>query len=132
MLEERIPFLDAATILGVAPAAGEPPCDAKWAGDCQRRKSWRDVYARVARQFYEAKASDSNHSKKILVGRMLSASEALRQMGKPKEEVEALAQVAKTEGWVGSETTVNLFSELSGADFARLRASLAAKSAVKT
>ena len=60
---------------------------------------------------------------------MLALAEQLTSAGKLADAEEALFKVAKIEGWVGSETTNNIFASLSGADYAKIREQLAAKQA---
>lgn len=120
MLEESIDFITAAAIHG-------QPLDPSEADKHLRRSTFKATLAAMSRDFYENKSSPSQHSKSMLIGKMLEASQKLIQNGKLKESADVLAQVAKIEGWVGPESSVTIFQELSGADLGKLREVFAAK-----
>ena len=119
MLVERLDFLQACLVEGIPMS----PADAL---KHQRRRSWRDAWEQQSRAYYEDKSSISAHSKSILKGKMLDNSERLTQAGKFKEAAEVLFQLAKVEGWVGAETSINFWDSLTGADITKLREKFAA------
>ena len=119
MLAERVSFEHAAMTLGHAfPNHDE-------AARYMRRKSYRDAWERQQKLYYESKSSPAAHTKTIAIGKMIDDSDRLRQAGRFKEAAEILFSVAKAEGWVGPETTTNIFQDLSGQEIERLRDALA-------
>lgn len=120
MIAERIPLLMAVTRYGAQDIALTPE---ECAGH-ERRKSFKDLYRAMLRKHYMEAASPVDHTKTILVGRMLANAKSLETMGKVKEANEALMGVARVEGWVGGEQTVNIFDSLTGADYQKLKDSV--------
>jgi len=120
MLEEpTLSLPDAVAALGI-PASVQ---------DCLRHKrtrAWREAWERLSREWQEHQASPAVHTKAALVGRMKMDAEHLRRQGDFARAAEVESRIARVEGWTGPETTTNIFNDLSGSDFAALRAALAA------
>lgn len=125
MLSEHVPLHVAAARHGLL--FNEQPMTERDGAAYARRRAFKDLYERMSRAYFAAKAADSVHTKAVLTGKMLSQSEALSQAGKHKEAADVLAQVAKISGWVGPESTTTIFQDLSGADLQVLREKLAAR-----
>ena len=115
MLEESVNLETAAASLGI------PDITPQVAQNIKRRKAWRDLLSKESMLFFTGKAQPSAHSKSILIGKMLMDAELLRGQGRIKDAADVLFQVAKMEGWVGPETTTNIFQTLSGDNLAKLK-----------
>lgn len=118
-LEERVPFHVAASYYLPNAMTFEQ------GQQYQRRKAFREAWARISREFYKSKSSGATHDKSILTGKMLAHAEALSQAGKLKDAADVLAQVAKIEGWTGPESTTHIYQSLTGSDFEQWRQDIA-------
>lgn len=126
MLSERLPFLAASTIL--FPERTLSPTDA---AAIQRRTSFRNLLAAATRRYYAERGSPADTDKTVLVGSMMDDAKRLRDAGKPKEASEVVASAAKILGYVGADTNVNLFGEVSHADLQRKLSEVRAKRAAE-
>lgn len=120
MLRDRLDLMRAAQLLGVELLPEE-------AATHQRRRAFRELYDQAARDYFESKSSVTQHTKQALVGRMLDAVDRLLILDKFADASEILFKIAKVEGWVGAETSINLFQELSGKDISEMREALKRK-----
>lgn len=128
MVAERKTLLQAAAELGIPSAAfgaDDKLTPERAAASYIRRKPFRDLFAAATRTYYSDRANIASHDKTILIGKMLDNAERLSQQGKHKEASDVLAQIAKIEGWQGPESSVTIFSQLSGQDFGLLRERMA-------
>ena len=126
MVHDRIPLIMAVTRLG----AVAPPLTVEEASAHERRKSFKDLYrAALNREYLDAAKGVAE--KDVLVGRMAVNTAALEQSGKHKEANDSLMAVAKIEGFVGGDTTININNE-THAELAEARKRIEAQLAAKT
>ena len=86
-----------------------------------RRKSFQAVVRQARLRFHQEVANDPGRCKATLIGNLLIIAQALTDEGDHKKAAEVLFQVAKIEGYVGSESNVNIFANLNAENFAELR-----------
>jgi hypothetical protein len=70
---------------------------------------------------YNELARDPNRSKDTLVGKAIFSIDKLMEAGQFDKALTGILALAKIEGYVGSDTNVNLFSGLSTKDMEALR-----------
>jgi len=86
-----------------------------------RRQAFKKLLAQKQRRYVEDLAGPANHTKTVLVGRMLDAVQRLLDAGKVSDAAEVLFKVAKVEGWASGEGTTNVFGNLSGEQISAMR-----------
>lgn len=106
MIHERIPLIMAVTRLG----AVAPPLTVEEASAHERRKAFKDLFRAATNKFYLDAAADVKE-KDLLVGRMAANARTLENLGKHKDANDSLMAVAKIEGYVGGDTTININNE---------------------
>ena len=102
-------LIEAAALLDQPVASDE--CDA-----IVRRKSFNRLLWEARHRHFNALANDPNFKKDTVVGRLLSLSQRLEDQGEYDKAAEAILKAAKVAGFVGPESTVSVFGELSQAD----------------
>lgn len=86
-----------------------------------RRKSFNRILWEARHRHFNALANDPNFKKDTIVGRLLSLSQRLEDQGEYDKAAEAILKAAKVAGFVGPESTVSVFGELSQADLDSIR-----------
>ena len=112
MLRDRVNLLQAATLLGFS----ETPSSAF---GHSRRKSFQELHVLMSRSHFAALGSNFDTDKRVLIGMFMDDAKRLRDMGKPKEASEVIEKAGKMLGYVGADSTVNIFQDMSGADLQR-------------
>jgi len=86
-----------------------------------RRASFVRLLWSTRHQYFAELASDPNFKKDTLVGKFLSLAQKLEEEGQHDKAAEVLFKAAKAMGWVGPESTVSVFGELSQRDLDSIR-----------
>lgn len=92
--------------------------------DCNliaRRASFVRLLWTARHQYFAELASDPNFKKDTLVGKFLSLAQKLEEEGQHDKAAEVLFKAAKAQGWIGPESTVSVFGELSQRDLDAIR-----------
>lgn len=75
-------------------------------------------------KLYNELASDPNRSKHTLIGQAMFCVEKLMEQDSYDKALAGLLNIAKIEGFVGSDTNVNVFAGLSSRELAELKQKL--------
>lgn len=86
-----------------------------------RRASFVRLLWSSRHQYFAELASDPNFKKDTLVGKFLSLAQKLEEEGQHDKSAEVLFKAAKAMGWIGPESTVSVFGELSQRDLDAIR-----------
>ena len=92
--------------------------------DClniMRRASFLRLLWSARHQYFAELASDPNFKKDTLVGKFLFLGQKLEEEGAHDKAAEVLFKAAKAMGWIGPESTVSVFGELSQRDLDAIR-----------
>lgn len=114
MARNGVSFKDAAAELGEALTSDE--CEA-----IVRRKSFNRLLWEHRHRYFSDLAKDPNFKKEAVVGRLVVLSQRMEDRGEYDKAAEALLKAAKVAGFVGPESTVSVFGELSQADLDAIR-----------
>jgi hypothetical protein len=79
----------------------------------ERHKAFQQALWAEKNKFYKEIASDPDRGKNVLLGQMTLIVDQLMKEGKWEKAAAAILQLAKIEGIVGTEGTVNVFGPLS-------------------
>ena len=120
MIEERLDFATAASFCG----ENLSPEDA---ANHQRRDAFKAIHVKISREYYENKSTPAQHSKSRLIGEMRDITQRLLLTNRLKEAADVITQTAKIEGFIGPESTTNIFSNLTGDDLVKMREALSKK-----
>lgn len=93
----------------------------------ERRKSFQQLLWAEKHKFHKELAQDANRNKSVLIGQMVYIIDELMKVGKFKEAAEAILKLAKIEGYVGTEGTVNIIEGLSAIEMENVRRELMKK-----
>lgn len=104
----------AATELGVALSHEE-------AGKILRRPTFQSMLWEARHRYFSQLGGDPNFSKDTAIGQMLDQARKLDEEGLHDKAAEVLFKIAKMNNWVGPESQVNVFGELSDADLKAIR-----------
>lgn len=72
-------------------------------------------------KYHQELAQNPERTKQAALGQMVICIQGLMEKGEWDKAVEAILKLAKVEGWVGAETSVNVFQELKGEQFEELK-----------
>lgn len=113
----------ARTGCGLIEAAGllDQPVESEQCAAIVRRKSFNRLLWEARHRFFNSLANDPNFKKDTVIGRLLSLSQRLEDQGEYDKAAEAILKAAKVAGFVGPESTVSVFGELSQADLDSIR-----------
>lgn len=114
MVREGVSLRQAATVLGVAITTQE-------LDNIERRKSFKQMLWAARHRFWQELGSDPERTKASTIGQLQLLAQKLTDDGEYDKAAEVLFKIAKAEGWVGSESTVNVFAGLSAKEFSELR-----------
>lgn len=117
MAREGLTLRVAATRLQLALSSEE-------AANLFRTKGFQKLLQTERYRFFREIAADPEWSKRTAIGQMLYANQRLMEQGEYSQVIEGVLKVAKLEGWIGSESTVNVFGGLSQLEMDGLRESL--------
>ncbi len=117
MAREGLSLREAATRLQVALSSED-------VANLFRTKGFQKLLQTERYRFFREIAGDPEWSKRTAIGQMLYANQRLMEQGEYSQVIEGVLKVAKLEGWVGSESTVNVFGGLSQVEFDQMRQQL--------
>lgn len=86
-----------------------------------RRKSFNKLLWAARHRFANELANNPDFKKETVVGKLVALSQKLEDRGDFDKAGEALLKAAKVAGFVGPESTVSVFGELSQADLDQIR-----------
>lgn len=90
----------------------------------ERRREFKDAVRSERHKFYAAVANDPARTKSSAIGAMLISIEQLQLAGEHDKAVQAIDKLGKMEGWVGADSSINVFAGLSSKDIAEAKARL--------
>lgn len=114
MARTGMTLYDAAGELGINITSQE--CEAT----C-RRKSFNRLLWEHRHRYFNALANDPSFKKDTIIGKLVSLAQKLEDKGDYDKAAEAILKAAKVAGFVGPESTVSVFGELSQADLDSIR-----------
>jgi len=124
MVEDGLPMEAAATNAGYNIGEDELHATA-------RSRLWREHLDAAMRAYYASLYQTVGQDKAVLLGEMVALARKSRDQGKNKDAADTLMNVAKAEGIAGSDTSVSIFNEVSGADLQRALAAVREKRAAE-
>jgi hypothetical protein len=90
----------------------------------QRRKSFNKVLWEARHRYFNELATNPSFKKDTIIGKLLALAQRLEDNGDYDKAAEATLKAAKVAGFVGPESTVSVFGELSQADLDAIRTKL--------
>ena len=91
----------------------------------ERRKGFQQLLWESRHRYYNELATDPNFKKDTAVGKLLSLAQKLEESGEYDKAAEVYFKIGKVMGWVGPESTVSVFGELSQKDLDAIREKVA-------
>src|SRR5208283_322454 len=91
----------------------------------QRRRSFVKALWEERHRYFAQLAKSPNLSKETAIGKLLVLAQKLEEEGKHDKAADAIFKAGKVAGWIGPESTVSVFGELSQADLEALKESVA-------
>lgn len=95
-----------------------------------RRRSFNRRLWEERHRYFSQLANSPNFKKETIIGKLLSLGQKLEDEGKHEKAATCLFQAAKIAGFVGPESTVSVFGELSQRDLEAIRESVKAQPSV--
>jgi len=86
-----------------------------------RRSGFSRLLWEARHRYFANLASDPNFKKDTMVGKLITLAQKLEEEGKHDAASEVWFKLGKTMGWVGPESTVSVFGELSQRDMDAIR-----------
>lgn len=114
MVREGVGLREAIALLN-APVTSEE-CKA-----IERRGSFKKLIWAARLRYWAELGSDPERTKSSTIGQLQLLAQKLMDEGEYEKAAEVLFKIAKAEGWVGSESTVNVFQGLTAKEFTELR-----------
>lgn len=126
-------LLMARTGCGLRQAATEleVPLTAEECANILRRSSFLRLLWEARHRYFSQLGSDPNFKKDTAIGKLLNLAQRLEEEGQHDKASEVLFKIAKMQGWVGPESTVNVFGDLSDKDLKAIRENLEKKPAAR-
>lgn len=121
MAREGISLREAATRL-------KAPITSEQAASTFRLRGFQKLLRSERNRFFLEIGQDAAWSKRTAIGQMLYLVSRLIDEGQHDKALEGLLKVARTEGWLGAESNVNVFAGLSDKELSELKNRVAAKS----
>lgn len=90
-----------------------------------RRSSFNRFLWEERHRYFSDLGNDPNFKKDTAIGKLLTLAQKLEETGEYDKASEVLFKVAKMSGWVGPESTVSVFGELSQRDMDAIRDKIA-------
>ncbi len=106
-------------------------CSHEEAATLLRRLSFQRLLWEARHRFFSQLGADPNWKKDTAIGRLLGLAQKLEESEKFDAAAEVVFKIAKMSGWVGPESTVNVFGELKDSDLRAIRESLERKQPIK-
>ena len=91
----------------------------------QRRRSFVKALWEERHRYFAQLAKSPNLSKETAIGKLLVLAQKLEEEGKHDKAADAIFKAGKVAGWIGPESTVSVFGELSQRDLEALKESVA-------
>lgn len=90
-----------------------------------RRSSFNRLLWEARHRYFNDLASNPNFRKDTAIGKLLSLAQKLEDESSFEKAAEVYFKIGKMAGWVGPESTVSVFGELSQRDLDAIRESVA-------
>lgn len=87
----------------------------------ERRKSFSRLVWEARHKYFNELANSPNFKKDTIIGRFIAQAQKLEEQGDYDKAAEVLFKAAKAAGFIGPESTVSIFGELSQADLDAIR-----------
>lgn len=87
-----------------------------------RRQGFSRLLWEARHRYFADLASDPNFKKDTMIGKLIMLAQKLEEEGKHADAGDVWFKIGKTQGWVGPESTVSVFGELSQRDMDAIRA----------
>lgn len=97
----------------------------------ERRRSFARVLWETRHRYFNKLGTDPNLKKDTIIGKLVSLAQRLEDQGAYDKAAEAILKAAKVAGFVGPESTISVFGELSQADLDQIKKKLEEGSTVK-
>lgn len=114
MARTGVGLRDAATELGKEVTTAE-------AAVVLRRASFQKILWEARHRFFSGLATDPRFNQDVVIGKLLANAQKLEEQGEFDKASEVLLKLAKVKGWVGPESQVSVFGELSQRDLDAIR-----------
>jgi hypothetical protein len=114
MARNGVSLHEAAGILGVT-------VESDYCDTVLKRKSFNRLLWESRHRYFNQLANDPNFKKDTIIGKLVSLAQKLEDQELYDKAAEALLKAAKVAGFVGPESTVSVFGELSQADLDAIR-----------
>ena len=86
-----------------------------------RREGFQKLLQEARHKHFHDLGSDPNYSKDSAVGKLIVLSQKLEEEGSFDKAAEVVLKIAKIQGWVGPESNVSVFGELTQRDLDAIR-----------
>lgn len=96
-----------------------------------RRATFQKILWEARHRYFTELGRDPSYSKDAAIGKLIDLSQKLEESGEFDKAAEVVLKVAKIQGWVGPESTVSVFGELSQRDLDAIREKVAPKQKVQ-
>lgn len=93
----------------------------------EKLQSFQKVLWTARHRFYRELASDPERTKVSLLGQMMFLIQKLTEEGEYDKALEGAMKLAKVEGFIGPDSQVNIFSDVSPKDLEEAKARIAAR-----
>jgi hypothetical protein len=90
-----------------------------------RRSGFNRLLWEARHRYFSNLGSDPNFKKDTAIGMLLDKAKKLDEIGEFDKSAEVLFKIAKMTGWVGPESTISVFGELSQRDMDTIRTKIA-------
>jgi len=90
-----------------------------------RRSSFNKLLWEARHRYFNELSSSPNWKKDTAIGKLMNLAQKLEDDGDHDKAAEVLFKAAKMAGWVGPESTVSVFGELSQRDLDAIRETVA-------
>src|SRR5271166_1005821 len=90
-----------------------------------RRRSFVRALWEERHRYFAQLAKSPNLSKETAIGKLLVLAQKLEEEGKHDKAADAIFKAGKVAGWIGPESTVSVFGELSQRDLDSLKEAVA-------
>lgn len=101
------------------------PLDSDEADRTARRRDFQDILRVEQNKYFAMVGNDPTRTKSAAIGRLHLIVDQLTREGELDKAAAALEKLAKLEGWIGSDSNINVFGGLTARDIAEARERLA-------
>lgn len=96
-----------------------------------RRRSFNKILWQERYKYHSELATDPNFRKESIIGKLLCLAQKLEDEGEHDKAADCLFKAAKAAGFIGPDSTVSVFGELSARELDEIREKALEKSQVK-